>query len=186
MFISYCTIKNGKDPHAGKDWRQEEKWMTREWDGWMASPTQWTWLWASFGSWWWTAKAGMLQSMRLQRIGHSWVTELTVHQLILQFQIKYKDSSEKCSHNQFLGQTPHMSALTPDRGFPHASVGRKFTCNTRGCLHAGDPGTISGREDPLEREMATQSNSFAWEIPWTRGAWGATVHGDQSRAQLSD
>ena len=138
----------------------------------MASPTQWTWLWASFGSWWWTAKAGMLQSMRLQRIGHSWVTELTVHQLILHFQIKHKDSSEKCPHNRFLGQTPHMSALTPDRGFPHASVGRKFTCNTRGCLHAGDPGTISGREDPLEREMATQSNSFAWEIPWTRGAWG--------------
>ena len=31
----------------------------RGWDGWMASPTQWTWVWASFGSWWWTGKPGM-------------------------------------------------------------------------------------------------------------------------------
>ena len=48
----------------------------REWDGWMASPTQWTWVWASFRSWWCTGKPGMLQSMGLQRVGHDWVTEL--------------------------------------------------------------------------------------------------------------
>ena len=35
----------------------------RGWDGWMASPTRWTWIWASSGSWWWTGKPGMLQSM---------------------------------------------------------------------------------------------------------------------------
>ena len=34
----------GKDPDAGKDWGQEEK-GTRGWDGWMASLTQWTWVW---------------------------------------------------------------------------------------------------------------------------------------------
>ena len=38
----------------------------RGWDGWMASPTQWTWVWASSRSWWWTAKPGMLQSIGLQ------------------------------------------------------------------------------------------------------------------------
>ena len=48
----------------------------RRWDGWMASPTWWTWVWASSGSWWWTGKPGMLQFMWLQRIGHKWVTEL--------------------------------------------------------------------------------------------------------------
>ena len=32
-------------------------------DGWMASQTQWTWVWASSGSWWWTGKPGVLQSM---------------------------------------------------------------------------------------------------------------------------
>ena len=61
-----CGAKNwliGKDPDAGKDWWWDEKGM-RGWDGWMASPYQWTWDWASFGSWWWTVKPGMLQSMR--------------------------------------------------------------------------------------------------------------------------
>ena len=48
----------------------------RGWDGWMASPTWWTWVWASSGSWWWAGKPGMLQSMGLQRVGHHWVTEL--------------------------------------------------------------------------------------------------------------
>ena len=48
----------------------------RGWDGWMASPTQWTLGWASSVSWWWTGRPGMLQSMELQRVGHDWETEL--------------------------------------------------------------------------------------------------------------
>ena len=48
----------------------------RGWDGWMASPTQWTWAWASSGRWWWTGKPGVLQSMGSQRIGHDWETDL--------------------------------------------------------------------------------------------------------------
>ena len=48
----------------------------RGWDGWMASLTQWTWVWAGSGRWWRTGKPGMLQSMGSQRIGHDWVTEL--------------------------------------------------------------------------------------------------------------
>ena len=46
-------------------------------DGWMASLTQWNWVWVSSGSWWWTGKPGMLQSMGSQRIRHDWVTEWT-------------------------------------------------------------------------------------------------------------
>ena len=42
----------------------------RGWYGWMASPTGWTWVWASSRSWWCTGKPGMLQSMGLQRVGH--------------------------------------------------------------------------------------------------------------------
>ena len=38
----------------------------RGWDGWMASPTLWMWVWASSGSWWWTGKPVVLQSMGLQ------------------------------------------------------------------------------------------------------------------------
>ena len=55
-------VKNwltGKDLDSGKDWRQEEKGMTG-WDGWMASLTQWTWVWVNSESWWWTGKPGVL------------------------------------------------------------------------------------------------------------------------------
>ena len=48
----------------------------RRWDGWTASPTQWTWVWVSSRSWWRTGKPGVLQSMGSQRVGHDWVTEL--------------------------------------------------------------------------------------------------------------
>ena len=48
----------------------------RGWDGWMASLTQWTWVWVSSGSWWWTGKPGVLQSIGLQRLSYNWVTEL--------------------------------------------------------------------------------------------------------------
>ena len=46
-------------------------------DGWISSPTQRPWAWASSGSWWRTGKPGMLQSMRLQRVRDDWATELT-------------------------------------------------------------------------------------------------------------
>ena len=49
---------------------------SRGWDGWMASLTQWTWVWASSVNWWWTGKPGVLQSMGWHRISHNWVTEL--------------------------------------------------------------------------------------------------------------
>ena len=48
----------------------------RGWDGWMASLTQWTWVWVNSGSWWWTGRPGVLQSMGWQRAGHDWETEL--------------------------------------------------------------------------------------------------------------
>ena len=58
----------GKDPDAGKDWRQEENTTTGRWDGWMSSPNQWTWVSASSGSWRWTGRPGVPQSMGLQRV----------------------------------------------------------------------------------------------------------------------
>ena len=48
----------------------------RGWDGWMASRTQWTWVWVNARSWWWPGRPSALQSMRLQRVGHDWATEL--------------------------------------------------------------------------------------------------------------
>ena len=48
----------------------------RGWDGWMASLTQWTWVWVNSGSWWWTGRPGVLRFMGSQRVGHDWATEL--------------------------------------------------------------------------------------------------------------
>ena len=71
-------VKNwliGRDPDAEKvEGRREGD--DRGWDGWVASPTHWIWVWAYSGSWRWTGRAGVLQSMGSQRVGCDWVTEL--------------------------------------------------------------------------------------------------------------
>ena len=48
----------------------------RGWDGWMSSPTQWTWVCVNSGRWWWTGRPGVLLSMESQTDWHDWVTEL--------------------------------------------------------------------------------------------------------------
>ena len=72
----------GKAPDAGEDWGQEEKGVTG-WDSWMASPTPWTWVWASSGRWWRTGKPGMPQSMGSQRGEDDWATEKQQQQAII-------------------------------------------------------------------------------------------------------
>ena len=72
-------------------WPPDENWLTipwcwerlragregddRRWDGWMASPTQWIWVWVSSRSWWWTGRPGVLQVMGTQRVGYDWTTK---------------------------------------------------------------------------------------------------------------
>ena len=60
-------------------WRRRDD---RGWDGCMASPTRWTWVWVDSRSWWWTGKPGVLWFMGLQRVRHDWATELTYFKLI--------------------------------------------------------------------------------------------------------
>ena len=45
-------------------------------DGWMTSPTRWTWVWVDSGSWWWTGRPGVLRFMGSQRVRHDWATKL--------------------------------------------------------------------------------------------------------------
>ena len=66
----------GKDPDAGRDLGVGGEGDDRGWDGWMASPTWWAWVWVSSGSWWWTGRPGMLRFMGSQRVRHDWATEL--------------------------------------------------------------------------------------------------------------
>ena len=77
-----CDAKNwltGEDPDAGQDWRQEEKGVIEDDMVGMASPSRWTWVWASFRTWWWTGKPEVLLSMGSQRIRHNWATELNIY-----------------------------------------------------------------------------------------------------------
>ena len=66
----------GKDPDAGRDWGAGEEGDDGGWDGWMASPTRWTWVWVNSRSWIWTGRPGVLWFMGLQRVRHDWATEL--------------------------------------------------------------------------------------------------------------
>ena len=72
-FATWCQEPTRwKGPWAcKKKLRAGGKGGNRGWDGWMASLTRWTWVWASSGSWWWTGEPGVLQSMGLQRVGHN-------------------------------------------------------------------------------------------------------------------
>ena len=80
------TCRNGSLPHpsSGLVWCDLNEEGTggrrrgddRGWDGWMASPTWWTWVWVNSGSWWWTGRPGVLRFMGSQRVRHDWATEL--------------------------------------------------------------------------------------------------------------
>ena len=65
-----------KRPWCWERLKAGEEGDDRGWDGWMASPAQWTWVWMSYGSWWWTGRLGVLQPMGSQEVGQDWVTEL--------------------------------------------------------------------------------------------------------------
>ena len=58
-------LTHWKRPWCWESLRAGGEGDNRRWDVWMASPTQWTWVWAGFGSWWWTGKPGMLESTGL-------------------------------------------------------------------------------------------------------------------------
>ena len=79
-----------KDPDAGKEWRQEEKGTAEDaMAGW---PTRCIWVWASSGSWWWTGKPDVLQSMGLHKterlnwdIGGLWLDDFNYHKHVQKF-----------------------------------------------------------------------------------------------------
>ena len=74
----------------------------RGWDGWMASPTQWTWIWVNSGNWWWTGRPVVLGFMGSQRDGHNWATELnwTDGWFILRLDRKQQNSVKQLSFNK--------------------------------------------------------------------------------------
>ena len=64
IYLNNVTLAGGEGDNRG-------------WDGWMASPTGWTWVWVNSRSWWWTGRPSVLWFMGFQRVRHDWVTELS-------------------------------------------------------------------------------------------------------------
>ena len=105
----------------------------------MASPTQRVWVWVNSGTWRWAGRPGMLQSMGSQRVGHDWATEL-----------KYI--------------IPTLFSLIPwyIRTSLVAQTIKRLSTMWETLVRS------LGREDPLEKEMATHSSTLAWRIPWMK------------------
>ena len=82
----------------------------RGWDGWMASPTRWTWAWVNSGRWWWTGRPGVLQFMGSQRVGHNWETELNWTEDNFNLYYFLVHFSRRCSNKHLFFQW-HFGAL---------------------------------------------------------------------------
>ena len=72
----YKELTHLKRPWCWERLRAGREGDDRGWDGWMASLTQWTWVWVNSGSWWWTGRPGVLQLMESQKVGRDWETEM--------------------------------------------------------------------------------------------------------------
>ena len=76
ILVTWCEQPtHWKSPWCWERLRAEGEQGVRGWDGWMASPMQWTWTWANCGRWWVTGRPAVLQSMGSQRVGHDLATE---------------------------------------------------------------------------------------------------------------
>ena len=81
----------------------------RGWHGWMASLTQWTWVWASSGNWWWIGKPGLLQSMGL--ISQTWPNDWTELKANLDLESSSQDSQTVSPTTR--GIWPIIAAMSP-------------------------------------------------------------------------
>ena len=118
----------------------------RGWDGWMASPTQWTWVRVNSRSWWWIGWPDVLQSMGSQRVGHNWAIELNYWYIV----------------GEGNGNPLQYSCLENpmDGGAWWAAV--HGVAKSRTWL---SDFTLTFHFPALEKEMATHSSVLAWRIP---------------------
>ena len=178
----------GKDPDARKEKAGGEG-DHRGWDGWMASLTWWTWVWASpgFGD---GQGSLVCRSLWGFRVRHDWVTELNWLNVFIPHHcppnslkpnvMVFWDGKFRWNHE--VGP-PTRELVSPIRrgGFPGGSEVKTSACNV------GDPGSIPGsRRSPGEGNGNPLQYSCLGN-PMDGGAWWATVHGvAKSRTRLSD
>ena len=80
-------------------------------EGWMLSPTQWTWVWVDYESWWWTGRPGMLQFMESQRVRHDWATELNWTDIMNEFWKHYAKWNKPDIKGQILYDSTYTKYL---------------------------------------------------------------------------
>ena len=154
----------GKDSDAGRDWGQEEKGTTGL-DGWMASPTRWTWVWVNSRSWWWTGRPGMMQFMGSQRVGHDWATKLNWTDYIYICIYIYVFVCYIC-----VCVCVCITFWCLVKSSSDNSVGKESACNAE---HLGSFPVLGrypweGNGNPLQYSCLVN--------PMDRGVWWATVH----------
>ena len=76
QYFGHLMLTHLKRPWCWERLRAGGEGDNRGWDGWMASLTQWTWVWVDSRSWWWTGRPGVLQFKGSPRVRYDWVTEL--------------------------------------------------------------------------------------------------------------
>ena len=138
----------------------------------MASPTQWTWVWASSRSWW-TGKPCMLQSMESQRVRHDWTTELNSVTLHLRAWSPRKSSY---LHSIWGNRGSIYTAFGSDCGLVDLllSIGWQIKSHigllvqlVKNLPAVWDTWVrCLGWEDPLEKGKVTHVSILAWRIPW--------------------
>ena len=127
-------------------------------DGWMASLTQWTWVWVDFGSWWWTGRPGVLWFMGSQRVGHDWATELNCK--IINKRVNRKNRRESSSSSALY--LTH-GCLTP---FPLYAKLTTSTCHFH-ILMMEVPHMWVTSVWPFEGCLASPCLSCSSVTPWT-------------------
>ena len=108
ILATWCEEHQVKTAWYWERLRAEGEGEDRGWDGWTASPTQWTWVWVDSVSWWWTGRPGMLQFMGSQRVGHDWATELNWTELFPNSFPRVRNSFPSCSYISLLLRSAPM------------------------------------------------------------------------------
>ena len=130
----------------------------RGWDGWMASSTQWAWVWVNSGSWWWTGRPGVLQTMGSQRVRYNWTTELNWHLLYSSMEDPLKE-----------GMTTPSSILPGESHGKRSPTGYSPWCRKE-----------------LDLPEATEDAHTAWRIQGHTDRWEwAKIKGAEAAAQPS-
>ena len=143
----------------------------RGWDGWMASPTRWTWIWVNSRGWWWTGRPGVLQFMGLQRVGHDWETELNWTLCFLLQSYAPETSSPQSSKTQIL---PCYFSLWNSWVFFHH---HKIQASYRDSLILSFPPPLS-----LSTINWTQAKIYSW-ICYLISAYSIQTYNEQNKTK---